>query len=120
MMIIVKKILIILFLLNNLLIGHTVLCNKNSDTFAHRKFEEAKKNWSSYFRQTKDDSRLLKLKVAINQTVGVVASNHHHHPHVVQKLRNTVWLCVMDSSDGAINNRYKLMLRNFLCYLQFF
>ena len=116
-MMIIIEIIIIILILNNLFI-RSVSANKNSDTFAHRKFEEAKKNWSSYLHQTKDDSRLLKLKIAINQTVGVVASNYH--PHIVHRLRNAVWVCVMDSSDSATNNRYKLMLRNFLCYLQFY
>ena len=92
---------------------------KPDPQFLKSEFIEAKRNWSTYLQQSFDPKRSYVVKEAINRTVGVLRAQHAIKSiNLSAQLRNTVWIGVVESSKDIQNARYKLLLRNFLCYLQ--
>lgn len=86
----------------------------------YQELVQAKKNWTSYLRLNTDHDRKSILQKAMKKSVGVkrFVNEAERNSSYGQTLSKGLLLTVVESSLDPSNDRYKLMLRNFLCYLQ--
>lgn len=103
-----------------LLVPSIIAINEQQNTDLHYHLQSqlsiAKRNWTKYRFDSTDRNRQKSIRKVLQRAAGVL--NRKLEKYNSQNLDRTVWLTLIESYDVPSNNRYKLMARNFMCYMK--